>query len=110
MIHIGGQAFGIHIPLALATASVPPILMAGALPITPAGLGTQAAAMLFFWGDYGDKASILAFGMVFPIALTLARCILGLLYVRDLRLLRNPGKETGDSADTGSAEMRKRNA
>jgi hypothetical protein len=44
--------------------------------------------MVFFWSDYGEKAEILAFGMVFPIALTLARCLLGLPYLKDLRSLR----------------------
>ncbi len=86
----GSHAFGIEIPLALALASAPPILMAAALPITPAGLGTQAAAMLFFWSDYGEKAEILAFGLVFPVALTLSRCLLGLFYLGDLRALRRP--------------------
>ena len=94
---IGARAFGIQLPLALAMASVPPIMMAGALPISPAGLGTQAAAMLFFWSDYGDKASIVAFGLVFPIALTVTRCLLGLLYVRDLRTLRQPHPDPNDS-------------
>jgi uncharacterized membrane protein YbhN (UPF0104 family) len=62
--------------------------MLGTLPITPAGLGTQAAAMLFFWSEYGGKAEILAFGLVFPVALTLSRCLVGLFYLGDLRALR----------------------
>ena len=84
----GSHTFGISIPPSLALASAPPILMAAAIPITPAGLGTQAAAMLFFWSDYGGKAEILAFGLVFPVALTLSRCLLGLFYLGDLRALR----------------------
>jgi hypothetical protein len=84
----GSHAFGIEIPIGLAVASVPAVMMVAALPISPAGLGTQAAAMLYFWSDYGEKAEILAFGLVFPIALTLARCLLGLLYLGDLRSLR----------------------
>jgi hypothetical protein len=84
----GSHAFGIEIPFSLAMASAPAIMMVAALPISPAGLGTQAAAMVFFWSDYGEKAEILAFGMVFPIALTLARCLLGLPYLKDLRSLR----------------------
>lgn len=84
----GSHAFGIEIPFALAMASAPIIMMVAALPISPAGLGTQAAAMVFFWSDYGSKAEILAFGLVFPIALTLTRSLLGLLYLGDLRSLR----------------------
>ena len=84
----GSHAFGIEIPFALALASAPVIMLVAAIPIAPAGLGTQAAAMVFFWSDYGEQAEIVAFGLVFPIALTLGRCLLGLLYLRDLRALR----------------------
>jgi len=69
-------------------AATPGILLAGAIPITPAGLGTQQAAMVYFFSSYGSKAAILAFGLTFPVALVLSRCLLGLLYLRDLRKLR----------------------
>jgi uncharacterized membrane protein YbhN (UPF0104 family) len=62
--------------------------MAGALPITPAGLGTQQAAMLFFFAPYGDDASILAFGLTFPVVLLVLRAALGLPYLKDLAKLR----------------------
>ena len=77
-------------PAASSTAAAPAILAAGAIPITPAGLGTQQAAMLFFFAPYGDPAAILAFGLTFPVTLTLARCLLGLRYLRDLRAMRKP--------------------
>ncbi|MCP5043448.1 MAG: flippase-like domain-containing protein [bacterium] len=88
MFALGGAAFGIELPLAFAVASTPVILLAGSLPITPAGLGTQQAAMLYFYGPYGDKASILAFGLAFPIVLHVFRLLLGLVYLRDLPKLR----------------------
>ena len=88
---VGAYSFGIELPLPLAVASVPVVLIAGALPITPAGLGTQAAAMLFFWEGYGDPAAIVAFGLVFPIALTTARVVLGVPYLSELRRLRQAG-------------------
>lgn len=88
---LGARAFGIEVPLVLGLASVPVILMAGAIPITPAGLGTQAAAMLFFWSGTGDRAAILAFGLVIPIALTGLRVLLGLPYLREFRRLNKPG-------------------
>ena len=91
----GSHAFEIEIPFSLAVASAPAIMMISALPVSPAGLGTQAAAMVFFWSDYGDKAAILAFGLVFPIALTLSRCLLGLLYIKDLRALKHAGGTEG---------------
>jgi len=87
---VGSHAFGVEIPFALALASAPLIMLVAALPIAPAGIGTQAAAMVFFWSDYGTQAEILAFGMVFPVALVVGRCLLGLGYVRDLKVLRAP--------------------
>ena len=98
----GSHAFGVGIPFSLAVASAPAIMMISALPLSPAGLGTQAAAMVYFWSDYGDKASILAFGLVFPIALTLSRCLLGLLYLKDLRELRRTGVTIGSDPASSS--------
>ena len=92
----GSHAFGIQIPFALALASAPAIMLVAALPIAPAGIGTQAAAMVFFWSDYGTKAEILAFGMVFPVALVVGRCLLGLGYLRDLKVLRAPPEMAKD--------------
>jgi uncharacterized membrane protein YbhN (UPF0104 family) len=86
---LGSLTFDISVPLLVATAATPAILAAGALPITPAGLGTQQAAMLLFFGAYGEPAAILAFGLCFPVALNLGRCLLGLGYVRDLRAIRS---------------------
>jgi hypothetical protein len=85
---LGSHAFGVEVPLLVAMAATPGILLAGAIPITPAGLGTQQAAMVFFFSAYGDEAAILAFGLAFPVALILSRCLLGLRYLRDLRKLR----------------------
>ncbi len=85
---LGGQSFGIDLPLKLAVASTPAILMAGALPITPAGLGTQQAAMMYFFLPYGDEASILAFGLTYPVMLLLFRSLVGVPYLKDLPKLR----------------------
>jgi uncharacterized membrane protein YbhN (UPF0104 family) len=95
---LGCQSFGIDLPLGLAVAATPAILMAGALPITPAGLGTQQAAMLFFFEPYGDEASILAFGLTFPVALLLFRSLLGLPYLKDLPALRESMAEQKSQA------------
>jgi len=85
---LGCQSFGIELPLRLAIAATPAILLVGALPITPAGLGTQQAAMLYFFSPYGEEAAILAFGLTFPVALILFRCMIGLRYMSDLPKLR----------------------
>jgi uncharacterized membrane protein YbhN (UPF0104 family) len=85
---LGSLAFGVELPPLVAFAATPAILAAGALPITPAGLGTQQAAMLFFFAPFGEPAAILAFGLCFPVALNLTRCLIGLGYLRDLELFR----------------------
>jgi uncharacterized membrane protein YbhN (UPF0104 family) len=84
----GCQAFGIDLPIYVAIAATPAVLMAGALPITPAGLGTQQAAMIYFFSPHGDEAAILAFGITFPVALILFRCVVGARYMSDLPKLR----------------------
>lgn len=88
IFYFGGRAFGIEAPFVLVLASVPIILMAGALPLTPGGVGTQAAAMLFFWSGTGDEAAIVAFGLVFPVAVILVRVVLALPYLAQMRKLR----------------------
>ncbi|HIF97620.1 MAG TPA: flippase-like domain-containing protein [Myxococcales bacterium] len=89
----GSRAFGIELPFSVALASAPVVMLVAAIPVAPAGLGTQAAAMLYFWSEYGEKAEIVAFGLVFPIALVIARCLLGLFYLRDLRSMRTSENE-----------------
>lgn len=85
---LGGRAFQIELPLGFALVSTPLVLAAGSLPITPSGLGTQQAAMLYLYSPYGSQPSILAFALAFPVALSLARAPLGLFYLRDLAALR----------------------
>ena len=63
-------------------------LAAAVLPITPAGLGTQQATMLYFFARHGNEAAVLAFGLAFPVAVTLGRCLLGLRYLGTLAHLR----------------------
>jgi uncharacterized membrane protein YbhN (UPF0104 family) len=84
----GTRAFAVPVPLSHLAAVVPAILLVGSLPITPAGLGTQQAAMLYFFSSFGSEAQIFAYALAYPIALILARLPIGLLYVRDLALLR----------------------
>jgi len=81
----GARAFHVELPLAVSTATLAVILMAQAIPITPAGLGTLQAAMLYFWRPYGAEAGVLAFALAFPVCVTVARMLLGLVYLRDIR-------------------------
>jgi uncharacterized membrane protein YbhN (UPF0104 family) len=84
----GTRAFSVAVPISHLAAVVPAVLLVGGLPITPAGLGTQQAAMLYFFDPFGSEAQILAYGFSFPVPLILARLALGLVYIRDLALLR----------------------
>ena len=105
---LGGRAFGVAVPLEMATAAMPAILLAGALPITPGGLGTQAAAMLFFFSPYGAQAAILAFGLAFPVALALGRCMVGLLYLHNLAEIRRAPAPPATVPEAASPELRER--
>lgn len=95
---LGSRSFNVELPLGSAMATTPVILAAAGIPITPAGLGTQQAAMLYLFSSYGSEAAILAFALAFPVALTLARMPLGLLYIRDLTALRSGAKLRADSS------------
>lgn len=85
---LGTWAFNASVPLFLALAATPIILVVSTLPITPAGLGTQQAAMLYLLAPYASEAPVLAFSLSYPVALICTRLPLGLLYVRDLAALR----------------------
>ena len=85
---LGTWAFHAAVPLLFALAATPIILVIGSLPITPAGLGTQQAAMLYLFAPYASEAAILAFALSFPVALICTRLPLGLLFIRDLAALR----------------------
>lgn len=79
--YFGTQAFGIDVPFVLVLAVTPMIEAIGGLPITPGGLGTQQAAMLYFFGNYGSEAAIVAFGFSLPIAFMVVRSLIGLAYL-----------------------------
>ncbi|MBW2394408.1 MAG: flippase-like domain-containing protein [Deltaproteobacteria bacterium] len=85
----GAKSFHIDVPFAFAAVVTPIVMLAGALPITPAGLGTQQATMLYFFEPYGVEGSVLAFGLAFPVALILARLPIGFLYGRELGTFRH---------------------
>jgi hypothetical protein len=77
----GTSAFGLALPVALIVASVPIIQGIGALPISPAGLGTQQAAMLFLFSGYGADGAIVAFGLSFPLLCIVFRSLIGWRYL-----------------------------
>lgn len=84
----GLRMFSVDVSPFYMMGAVPMVLLSGVLPITPAGLGTQQAAMLYLLKPFGDEANILAFGLAFPVLMMLARLPLSLVYLPDLNALR----------------------
>lgn len=82
------RAWGLEIPFTAAVVLMPAVALAGVLPISPAGLGTAQAALVYFFADYAPgatpdarSAAVLAFGIVhFVYALT-ATLLMGLCCV-----------------------------
>lgn len=112
VFYFGLGAFGVDVPFALALIATPLIQIAGSLPIAPAGLGTQQAAMIYlFAGRMGEPdraAAVAAFAFSFPLLLMLTRALIGLIYLPDLRRERNA---QGDpSARASSAVSRPRSS
>ena len=93
VFYFGTRAFGIDLPFPLALAATPIIQAVGGLPISPAGLGTQQAAMLYFFGTrFGgsdSEAAIVAFGFSFPVALIVGRCLVGVFYLKEFAAVRS---------------------
>ena len=57
---------------------VPVIFFIASIPITPFGLGTLQAGMLFLFKDYSNQGNILAFSIAYATGLLLLRAIIGL--------------------------------
>ena len=64
------RAFGVHVPLVVAIASLPVVFFVAVLPISVQGIGTTQAAMVFFFARYatgdqtGREAAVLAESLV----------------------------------------------
>lgn len=71
--------FHFHIPFIGLLALLPPIFFIGNLPITPAGIGTMQAAMLFFFNAYGDYSKILLFSICYTTLLIIYRLCIGFI-------------------------------
>ncbi len=85
---IGMLSFHAPISWSAAMAAAPLVLIAGALPITPAGLGTQQAAIVYFLRGHAGAAELLAFGLLVPVISIVGRLPLSLFYLPYFRKLR----------------------
>lgn len=74
------KAFDIHIPFNVLVAYVPLILLVISIPVSPFGLGTSQATMLYLFKDYGSQPQILAFSLVYSLTVLLLRALLGAYY------------------------------
>ena len=72
-------AFGLDAPLGALLGRMPLVLAAASLPISPGGLGTAHATMLWLFEGFGSEAQILAFGLVYSFTLMLLRLPFGAL-------------------------------
>ena len=82
--YFGVQAFHMQIPFLTLTALVPIIFFVGNLPITPFGLGTIQAAMLFFFRTYSSEENILALSILYTASLLFLRALIGLYYLKKI--------------------------
>lgn len=96
------RAFHMEIPCMTLTALVPIIFFLGNLPITPFGLGTIQAAMLYFFKDYGTPANILAMSLVYTVSLMIFRAMIGLYYLKTAAGLLDDPVENNNNKISGT--------
>jgi len=70
-------ALQIDLPLHEIAARMPVVMGIGALPITPAGLGTTQAAMLALFGELADPSHVLAYALLYGLTLVGLRIPIG---------------------------------
>jgi hypothetical protein len=81
-------AWGIPVPFVLAATVMPAVVIVGVIPISPAGMGTIQAALVYFFSDYAtgatadDRAAlVLAFSIVHLVYGMLGQLAVGLVCV-----------------------------
>ncbi|HSN25582.1 MAG TPA: hypothetical protein VLT45_04830 [Kofleriaceae bacterium] len=79
------RVWGIPVPLVAGLTLMPAVVIASVLPISPAGLGTTQAALVYFFSDYavgatGDdrQAHVLAFAIVYLVYSIVSALVIGL--------------------------------
>lgn len=81
-------AWGIAVPFSAAATLMPVVVIAGVIPISPAGLGTVQGALVYFFSDYAPgatpearAASLLAFSIVHFVYAMLGQLAVGVACV-----------------------------
>ncbi len=82
------RVWGIPVPFAAAASTMPMVVIASALPIAPAGLGTMQASMVYFFTPFAQGATaddqaahVFAFSIVHFVYMVLATLLVGLACV-----------------------------
>lgn len=103
---IGLRAFGLSPSFFEVMVGTAVLQAVGSLPISPAGLGTQQAAMLLLFSDPAAKGAdgpaLLAFAFTLPITTMTLRALLACLYLGDLARPASGASPDG-SAESASA-------
>ncbi len=91
--YFGLKTFHITIPISTLTALIPVIFFIGNIPVTPFGIGTIQAAMMFFLGPYGSKEALLAFSVLYSSTLLFGRAPIGLFYMKNHKIKNNAANQ-----------------
>lgn len=88
------RAWGIPVPFIAAATTMPAVVIAGVLPISPAGLGTTQVALVYFFSRYAAgataddrQAAVLAFAIVHFVYCVFGQLLVGLACVPFARKL-----------------------
>jgi uncharacterized membrane protein YbhN (UPF0104 family) len=83
--YFGLSSFDVHVPLLYLIGLVPVIFFIGNIPVTPFGIGTIQAAMMFFFRPFGPEENILSFSVAYTATLLFFRAPIGLIYLRETK-------------------------
>ena len=82
---VGFRVWGTAVPLVAGLTLMPAVVIASVLPISPAGLGTTQAALVYMFSDYAPgataderHAAVLAFAVVYLVFSIAAALVIGL--------------------------------
>lgn len=92
-VFCAAPAFGLVAPLGALVGRMPIVLAVASLPLSPGGLGTAHAAMLWLFAGFGSEARILAFGLIYTFTLSVLRLPLGAIAWWTLRGERRAAAE-----------------
>lgn len=79
LLYLEMVAFGIHAPFTIVMAMLPIVQVAGALPISPSGLGTRQAAMVLCFHEFGSRAALLTVSLAHSGLQIVIRLIIGFI-------------------------------